>query len=347
MEEYMHFYLSTTDADEMPVDAVICNSRQTVFDNFLSCNKIGAIVVCVHGFNVEFHEAFTWFRILTDTMKNTDVGKHVVTSPADLVAKQQHAADGSLTAFVGFSWPSNGRVLSYLSDQREAVDSKAPFAALLARLKSTGKSVNLICHSMGNFLACHALAALVDKHIVPADADESTLGLLERKQTREAWLIDNFVMIAPDVERRHVTKCEDEGREERYRGQFYCGLKHLAQHKVNFYSRFDSVLGISNIEKTSREILTDTANWLTLGLIDYLKRNPDQSWEKRLGEAPAPVNAAPGFVSVNATELAHRKIGHSDHVDARPVVDRIAIDLKIGSRGLSGEATLAAQQPKK
>lgn len=349
MEEYMHFYLATTDADEMPVDAVICNSQQTVFDNFLSNNKIGAVVVCVHGFNVKFHEAFTWFRILTDTMKNIHgVGEHVVTSPADLVAKQ-HAADGSLTAFIGFSWPSNGRVLSYLSDQREAVDSKAPFAALLARLKSTGKSVNLICHSMGNFLACHTLAALVDKHTVPPDVvtNQFILALFERGQTdedsgqvtRAAWLIDNFVMIAPDVERRHVTRCGDGQSNDQYWGQFYCGLKHLARHKVNLYSRFDSVMTLSNIEKASRELglaVTDAASKLTFGLLDFLERNPDQRWEKRLGEGPAPVNAAPGFISVNATELANRKIGHSDHVDAQAVVDRIAGELQIGTSSTPG-----------
>ena len=68
---------------------------------------------------------------------------------------------------------------------------------------------------------------------------------------------------------------------------------------------------------------------MTFGLLDFLKRNPDQRWEKRLGSAPAPLNAAPGFVSVNATELAGRRIGHGDHIDSLPIVKRIARELGI------------------
>ena len=346
MEKYMHYYLGTTDAAEMLPGAIVPDSTTTVFNGFLDDDRIRSIVVCVHGFNVELHEAFTWFRILTETMKHIpSVGNSVVTSPADLNEKDD-ARTGSLTAFVGFSWPSNGRVLSYLSDQRDAVNSKAAFGSLLTRLKSTGKSLNLICHSMGNFLACHTLAALVDKHIVPPDAvgNQEILDLFERgtkehptsgEICRHAWLIDNYVMIAPDVERRHVTKCEGGNVETDYVGPFYSGLRHLVSHKVNIYSRFDGALAVSDIEKAPRDVgltIGDAASELTFGLLDFLQRNPDQRWEKRLGEAPAPINAAPGFISVNATELANRKIGHSDHVDARAVVERIARELAIAEQ---------------
>ena len=344
MDEYTRHYLATTDAEEMPTGAIVRNSGEAVFaETFLRSPKIRSIVVCVHGFNVELHEASTWFRILTDTMKNIPgVGGRVVTSPADLAAKQD-ADDGTLTAFVGFSWPSNGRVLSYLSDQTAAVDSKTAFASLLARLKTTKKIVDLIGHSMGNYLICHTLAALIDKQLVPVDAvgNSDVMPLFDRDRgrrdaqgrlTRKNWLIDNYVMIAPDVERRHITRCDSERLEADYEGPFYGGLDHLVRHKVNLYSRFDGALTISNLEKMPREMklaATDVMSKLTFGLLEFLERNPDQRWEKRLGEAPAPVNAAPGFTSVNATELANRKIGHSDHIDARAVVERIAHELKI------------------
>ena len=151
--------------------------------NFLSNDRIGSIVVWVHGFNVKFHEAFTWFRILTDTMKNIrGVGKHVVTSPVDLAAKPRAAA-GSLTAFVAFSWPSNGHALSYLSDQRQAVDSKAPFASLLARLKSTGKSVNLIAPDVGTAAGVTRAFRRRDRHPVTCAArDAGGKPTLLRKQ---------------------------------------------------------------------------------------------------------------------------------------------------------------------
>lgn len=347
MEAYMRFYLGTTDSDDMPVGAVVQDSDAEVFEGFLNDKRIGSIVVCVHGFNVKLFEAFTWFRVLTDTMKHLpNIGSKVITSPDDL-KNAGKVADGSLTAFIGFSWPSNGNVLSYPSDQKEAIGSKAAFGALLARIKSTGKRVNLICHSMGNFLACHTFAALVNKLIVPPSVinDPDLLKLFERGKKiggseaveRDDWLVDNYVMIAPDVERRHVTKCtanvsDEEDVETDYVGPFYSGLQHLVRRKINCYSRFDGALAVSDIEKTPREIahsVGDTASKLTFGLLDFLQRNPDQKWEKRLGEAPAPVNASPGFISVNATELANRKIDHSDHIDSTPVVARIAAELEI------------------
>ena len=215
---------------------------------------------------------------------------------------------------------------------------------LIARLKLTGKKINLICHSMGNFLACHTFAALVNKLIIPpvAVGSQNMLDLLERgnkAQNTEAvirpdgdWLIDNYVMLAPDVERRHVTKCAGGTVETDYVGQFYSGLQHLVRRKINFYSRFDGALAVSDLQKVPREAVRavgDTISKWTFGIMDFLERNPDQRWEKRLGEAPAPFNAAPGFSSVNATEVANRKIDHSDHIDSRPVVERIAEELKI------------------
>ena len=344
MEEYMRFYLGTTDASEMPTQAIVQDSQKQVFDSFLSDTRIGAIVVCVHGFNVELFEALTWFRVLIDTMKHLDgIGDRIVTSPAELAEKTQ-ANQGTLSAFIGFSWPSNGNVISYASDQKEAIGSTAAFASLIARLKLTGKKVNLICHSMGNFLACHTFAALVNKLIIPpvAIGNPGFLALLERgkkgtktevvARPKDNWLIHNYVMVAPDVERRHVTKCDGGAVETDYVGQFYSGLQHLVRRKINFYSRFDGALTVSDLEKVPREAIRavgDAASKWTFGLLDFLERNPDQRWEKRLGEAPAPFNAAPGFTSVNATELANRKIDHSDHIDSRPVVERIAKELDI------------------
>lgn len=347
MDKYMRYYLGTTDSGRMPKGAIVENSEATVFEGFLKDERIARIVVCVHGFNVELFEAFTWFRVLIDTMKHIPgVGDRIVTSPRDLEAKP--ASTRNLTAFIGFSWPSNGNVFSYASDQREAVGSAPAFASLLACVKATGKSLNLLCHSMGNYLACHAIAALVNEVIVPAYAVEfpevkkllmrAALKKDSEEVERTTFFIDSYVMIAPDVERRHITKCEigamddSDKFESDYVGPFYSGLQHLVGKKVNLYSRFDAALAVSDFEKKPREAVlavSDTVSRLSLGILDFLERNPDQRWEKRLGSTPAPINAAPGFVSINATEIANRKIDHSDHVDATPVAARIAEELAI------------------
>lgn len=337
MQEYTRFYLATTNPKEMPAEAIVADSDKEVFGNFLSDERIRRVVVCVHGFNVELFEAFTWFRVLTDTMKNLPKsGNRIVTSPEDL---RKAPAKANLTAFLGFSWPSNGNVVSYVSDQRDAIGAAAPFASFLARLKVAKKSLNLICHSMGNFLACHTFAAILGEHFVPLRGDKIRR-LLQRKPDDSQngtgngadWLVDNYVMLAPDVERRHVTKCAGGNVETDYVGQFYSGLEHLVHNIVNVYSRHDTVLTLSNYEKIPREVglaIGDAASKLTFGLLDFLERNPDQRWEKRLGSSPAPLNAAPGFTSVNATELADRKVGHGDHIDARAVMERIAAELRI------------------
>lgn len=349
MAKYLRYYLATTDRSRMPGGAVVQDSAADVFDGFLGDKRIGRVVVCVHGFNVELFEAHTWFRVLTDTMRHIDsVGDRVVTAPDDLAAKPKTAPAGSLTAFIGFSWPSNGDVFSYGSDQREAVGSAAAFAGLLCRIRAAGKAVGLVCHSMGNYLACHALAALINKVTVPADAagNPKIAQLLDRGPLRPGseavdrneFFVETMIMIAPDVERRHVTKCEVKDLDEQddvtvdYVGPFYSGLQHLVGRKVNLYSRFDSALNVSDLEKLPRETalsVGDTVSAWSFGLLSFLERNPDQRWEKRLGSAPAPINAGPGFVSVNATEIAGRKIDHSDHIDALPVVARIAAELGV------------------
>lgn len=348
MDKYMHYYLRTTEPKRIPPSAVVTHSKTDVFTNFLESDQVSSIVVCVHGYNVHFFEALSWFRILTDTMKHLDpLGQYVITSAEDLTTTDDCNITNR-TAFIGFSWPSRGKVLNYLADQGAARASASALGALLTRLRATGRSVNLLCHSMGNLLACHALSHLLDGQFHSCNSSETgdikkllvrgnrakRNGIETEQVERDRWLVDNYVMIAPDVERRHVTRCvDDETVESSYHGPFYSGLQHLVKNKVNFFSRFDRALAISDYEKSSREVrlgLRETLDKWTLGLLDFRERNPDQRWEERLGQGPAPVNAAPTIRSVNATELANRQIGHGDHIDAVPVVERIARELKIG-----------------
>lgn len=347
MKAYMSYYLETTEANKMPVSVLVTNSKEKVFSkSFLANSKIGRVVVCVHGFNVDFHEAQTWFGILTDTLRHTGTLKgKVVTDPVEqdrALLGKKNIADGDLSAFIGFSWPSDGKVLSYMSDQREAIGSAIALANLITRLHSLPNkpSVNLISHSMGNYLACHMFKSLINHEYEPKDIDQAIRTRISRRQDKkdvpieQRYFVDRYVMLAPDVERRHVTKCvvdvskmgtEKEGLT--YLGPFYSGLEHLVGEVHNFYSRFDGALAISNVEKAPRKAVSAVKGFLdtlTLGMIDFLERNPDERWEERLGATQDPINAPPNMKSHNAVELSGREIGHSDYIDSREIAEEIA-----------------------
>lgn len=332
MDRYMRYFLGTVDRRRIPHQAIVDNSQNEVFAEFLHHDAIKSIVLCVHGYNVELHESFTWFRVLIDTMRNIPgLGDQIVTSPAEINDESSNA-----TAFIGFSWPSDGKVLNYLSDQSEARGSVTAFASLLARVRQK-KKVHILGHSMGNYLICHTLASLVNEQFEPPGIAPELRKLVTRRHrkdtgedvSRDQWLVDNYVMVAPDVERRHVTKCKDDRLRTDYVGPFYSGLQHLVGRKINVYSRFDMALKVSDLEKAGRSALMTIGEKLTRGLLAFRERNPDLAWEKRLGSAPAPINAAPDFSSVNATELANRPIGHSDHIDSPDIAKRIAEELQI------------------
>ncbi len=365
MIRYMAYYLGEVEPDTVPYGAIVKNSGSEVFKDFLCNPRIGKVVVCVHGFNVDLFEAFTWFRVLTDTLRHLpDFGDRFVTDPQDPEQKKllsdPKLEDGALTAFIGFSWPSHGTVVNYAADQREASGSGNALANLLGRLHLHGKVVHLICHSMGNYLACNMLGGLVNKQFTPSvfdldsirdtlplktnqavlKAQKRALGMLgrvelkkdESPKERATYFVDRYVMLAPDVERRHITKCAMEGVETDYVGPYFAGLQHQVRAVYNFYSRFDTALKVSDLEKMPREAalsLGDAASRMTFGLLDFMERNPDQKWEKRLGEAPHPPSAPHNFQSINATEVAGRKIDHSDHIDSPELVRRIAETLEL------------------
>ncbi len=359
MHAYMSHYLAEVENETIPASANVVDSQTEVMDNYLANPRIGNIVVCVHGFNVKFHEAQTWFSILTDSMRHTSsLQDDLITDPLDGGKDQKKlraksVKPGSLTAFIGFSWPSNGNVFSYNSDQTEAIRSAASLANLIARLRllPNQPSINLLCHSMGNFLVCHMLRQLVNQEILPQpsltrpeqtqyfdDLEKRIHRLSQSEAKSNNWknlfFVDRYIMLAPDIERRHVSKCiEDpstlhtDQEQASYVGPFYSGLWHLVGEAHNFYSRFDSALALSNIEKDARKIAIgakDILDNLTFNLLDFLQRNPDQKWEQRLGATQQPINAPGNLHSHNAVEISGREINHSDYIDSHEIVTTIA-----------------------
>lgn len=333
MDEYMSHYLGTTDSSSFPEEVYILDSDQCVFADFLSRKSVKRIVICVHGFNVELHEAHTWYTIFATTLGCTSAGgghlkKTIITDPLDPSQKFLLANDNNdLTAVVGFSWPSNGNAVSYEADRTEALSSRTALANLIGRVKARcpQASVVLIAHSMGNLLSCQMLAAIVDEEFQLPDFKLPDYRAMWQSKKPQRF-IDKYIMIAPDIERRQVTQCDlkvtrDNKEELRsvYLGPYYAGLKYAVGEVHNFYSRFDKALLISNTEKSVREKIENVKEFFTG------QDNPETRYEQRLGLTAHPAAIAPGnMTSHNAVVLSNREIDHSDYQDCLPVIELVA-----------------------
>ena len=333
-QKYMSFYLTTTDPDRMPSNAIIEDSEQAVFGGFLNYPSIKRILIGIHGFNVPLHGALNSFSILADTLKAmTPLGDSLVVDPypTDPEERQQiqtrlQNPSENLTAFVGFSWPSNGSVLDYRADRAEAVSSAPVLANLISviREQKPDAEIHLIAHSMGNYLTCTMLSKLVNKEITPLRQTEKIMKQVERRDRGgdHNFFVDGYIMMAPDVERREVTQCDkhdpDSGNKfSDYLGPFYAGLYHLVGGVYLFYSRHDSALKASKVEKEAVERLNAVREVFT-------GANLANRWEDSLGLNPAPSLAPYNMYSFNASTLGSRAIDHSDYFDTAAIVKQIA-----------------------
>lgn len=332
MNEYMSHYLATTDAGYFPEEVYVMNSEQEVFKNFLSKKSIKQIMICIHGYNVELHETHTWFNIFCKTLaysksSNQKIADLLITDPTEKSQKEKLENDSnSLTAVVGFSWPSNGNVVSYETDRTEALSSRTALANLIGRMKSLAPQAKIIvvAHSMGNLLTCSMLSSITDEEFQIADFKLPDYRK-EFETGNHLRFIDKYIMIAPDIERRQITQCDlietVNGKDETksiYLGPFYGGLKYAVGEVHNFYSRFDKALQISNTEKTFRAKIENVKEFFT-------GDNPETKYEQRLGLTEHPKNISPSNISShNAVALSNREIDHSDYQDCLPVAEIIS-----------------------
>ncbi|MBD2345609.1 alpha/beta hydrolase [Anabaena subtropica] len=325
MKKYMSHYLETTDPSSMPSEVIIENSQETVFENFLCKDAVKRIIIGVHGYNVPFHGALTSFSVLADSL-SLALKKHdytVVTDPDKTFPGNLDDAKQDLTAFVGFSWPSNGRVLDYQSDRAESIQTAPALANLISyiRTKKTQTKIHIIAHSMGSYLVCKMLNSLVEERFRPIYINDEIEQELKRldKGGDNSYFVDSYVMLAPDVERREVTKCYvNSSVGNPFIGEFYSGLEHLVQKTHVFYSRYDNALKASVVEKdTIRESLQK-------GLELFTGPDLKKRWESSLGLNPLPALAPNNMYSYNATALTNRPIDHGDYFDAPAIIEKIA-----------------------
>jgi len=103
MCRYVPHFMETVQERSLPEHCIVQNSDDVVFREFLVHPKVGAVAICVHGFNVALHESYFWFRTLTDTLRILAemVGGIVVKPQAmEAAARRGHATATDLADYL-------------------------------------------------------------------------------------------------------------------------------------------------------------------------------------------------------------------------------------------------------
>ncbi len=95
-----------------------------------------SVLICIHGYNTEDKEA-------------QKMGAHL-----------DAYRNGREFNLAMLSWPSNGNALNYTADRWDAVEAGKRLAVLIGSLKTQGKRVYLMPHSMANYVVMNALPLL-------------------------------------------------------------------------------------------------------------------------------------------------------------------------------------------
>ena len=164
------------------------------------------LVVFIHGFNNDVDSALA---------SVADIGDGL----------QTH---GLRPVMACFSWPSDGQLWEYLSDQGDAQRSVPAVMRLLAYLDRARDprlcevNVHVVAHSMGNFLLREGLAAFARRLGYPA---------------KQPYLTE-VAMVAADVDADTLAQ-----------GGSGFGITSLARRVTAYYSRHDNTLSVSRYAK--------------------------------------------------------------------------------------------------
>ncbi len=137
---------------------------------------------------------------------------------------------GYSPVIVGFSWPSSGKTVDYLSDREEVRDSIGAFTRFLLDINSLAtkneqdcfSTTFCIAHSMGNYLLRKGMEYLSDKLGTP----------------RGRMLFDETIMVAPDLSSKDI---EVDGK-----GSY---IADFSRRVHVYYSKHDRALKVSSTKR--------------------------------------------------------------------------------------------------
>ncbi len=196
--------------------------------------------------------------------------------------------NGYPPVIVGFSWPSRGKTIAYLSDREEVRDSVGAFTRFLIEMnelatrseKDCFSTTFCIAHSMGNYLLRKGLEYLSDYLGTPSSR----------------LLFDETVLLAPDLAAKDIQK---DGK-----GQY---IAHCSRRVHVYYSKFDRALKASSAKRfggnrLGRHGAEDydnlNSNVVVIDAKEYANSDSISGYEDRTGDQ----------VSVHSSHRYHKDI---------------------------------------
>lgn len=186
--------------------------------------KARDVVILVHGYNVDW-----------ETAVGTALSLQVMLNRPGIRQSSPGGATPGDVMVVLFTWPSDGSMLpfvAYRSDRAEAGPSGAALGRSLLRLRDylvrlpvadhCERNLNLVCHSMGNYVLQHAVAR----------AAENVGG------RRIPCIFDHVFLCSADV--------DDDVLEP---GKALARLPEMCNQISVYYNRGDAALGIADVTK--------------------------------------------------------------------------------------------------
>ena len=206
---------------------------------------------------------------------------------------------------VGFSWPSSGSTVSYLSDREEVRDSIGAFTRFLLEINKLAtenqhncfSSTFCIAHSMGNYLLRKGMEYLSDSLGTP----------------KGRMLFDETIMIAPDLSSSDI--------EKNGKGSY---IADFSRRVHVYYSKHDRALRASSIKRfggnrLGRHGANDYENLAkNVVLVDakeYANSQSISGYKDRVGEQ----------VSVHSSHRYHKSI-LTDIIQVISSIDRDLIE---------------------
>lgn len=152
--------------------ALLSELKRLEEDEGVNTPKVG---LYLHGFNNNYQESIDEIFDLEKSLKEVY---------------------GHYPVIIGFSWPSSGKTVSYLSDRDEVRDSVGAFTRFLLDVENLAKRNEQDCfsmtfciaHSMGNYLLRKGMEYLSDSLGTP----------------RGRLLFDETVLLAPDISSKDI-----------------------------------------------------------------------------------------------------------------------------------------------